>query len=369
MRTVMVKKTAFTVWTLICLLSSTRAQKNFSDTAQQLNKVMDLYGAQDPGAQVLVARGNQILFESVRGLAHLEHGIAWTTATKSEAGSVSKQFTAAAILLLEKRGQLKLSDRLSQYFPELPSWGKEISIQHLLHHTSGLKDWGSITDLAGWPRGTIALNNLDVLDIIARQPNLNNAPGAEFIYSNSNYNLMALLVERVSGQSLAQFTAKELFQPAGMTATTWRDDQNRVVPNRATAYSKTGSAYVTNMPNESAYGNGGLLTTCQDLLRWTRYYLVEQKPLGEKPLERQLLNNGTYQQYAMGLFVDTLLGQYRISHSGATAGYRANLEFYPNLDLTIVWLSNNATGSFGTIPAGLREVFLGKATTSTPTQA
>ncbi|MBR2647615.1 MAG: beta-lactamase family protein [Sediminibacterium sp.] len=341
-----------------------------NDTLEILHKIMSSYTDNIPGAQVSITRNNKIIFESAKGLANLEYNAPLTLQSKLEAGSVSKQFTAAAILLLSQEGKLSLQDDIRKYFPEIPDYGHTITVSHLLHHTSGLKDWGSIAEIAGWPRGTKAYSNEDVLVIIAAQKTLNNIPGDEFIYSNSNYNLQALIVKRITGLELSAFTKKYIFIPAGMTNTEWRDDYTRVVPNRATAYSKYGAIYATNMPNENAYGNGGLITTTEDLLKWNNFYTNNK--LGTAPLFQQQislvpLNNGGYNNYAVGLFIDSINGIPRISHSGATAGYRANLDYFPTLNLNIAWLSNNADGSFSGIPRQLEEVFTGKPSTKTTT--
>jgi CubicO group peptidase (beta-lactamase class C family) len=346
-----------------------RAQLS-NDTLELLHKIMNSYADNIPGAQVSITRNNKIIFESAKGLANLEYNAPLTLQSRLEAGSVSKQFTAAAILLLAQEGKLSLQDDIRKYFPEIPDYGHTITISHLLHHTSGLKDWGSIAEIAGWPRGTKAYSNEDVLSIIAAQKTLNNIPGDEFIYSNSNYNLQALIVKRITGLELAAFTKKYIFIPAGMTNTEWRDDYTRVVPNRATAYSKYGAVYATNMPNENAYGNGGLITTTEDLLKWNSFYTNNK--LGTAPLFQQQislvpLNNGGYNNYAVGLFIDSINSVPRISHSGATAGYRANLDYFPTLNLSIAWLSNNADGSFSSIPKQLAEVFTGKPTTKSVT--
>jgi CubicO group peptidase (beta-lactamase class C family) len=344
------------------LLLSLQAQLS-SDTLELLNKVMNRYTDNIPGAQVSIARNGKTIYESARGLANLEYKVQLTLQSKLEAGSVSKQFTSAAILLLEQEGKLSLQDDIRKYFPEIPDYGYTITINHLLHHTSGLKDWGAIAEIAGWPRGSKAYTNEDVLAIIAAQKTLNNIPGDEYIYSNSNFNLQALIVKRITGLELAPFTKKYIFIPAGMTNTEWRDDYTRIVIGRATAYSKYGAVYATNMPNENAYGNGGLITTTEDLLKWNDFYLNNKlgtAPLLQKQITLLPLNNGGYNNYAVGLFIDSVNGFSRITHSGATAGYRANLDYYPTLQLSIAWLSNNADGSFSDIPRQLSEVFIGK---------
>ncbi len=250
-----------------------------------------------------------------------------------------------------------------KYLPEIPNYGQVITIRHLLNHTSGLKDWGSIADLAGWPRGTKAYTNDDALQIISQQKTLNNKPGDEFIYSNSNYNLQAIIVQRVSGMSLADFSKKYIFEPAGMKNTEWRDDYRRVVPNRAIAYNKSGSSYLTNMPNEYVYGNGGLLTTAEDLLTWNNYYLTGKLGLPsllQKQLALNPFNNGKKNVYASGLFVDSLNGWAVIRHDGATAGYRSNLEYFPQLQLSIAWLSNTSQPDMSNVTSVVRNLLVKK---------
>ncbi len=189
-----------------------------------------------PGCAVAAARKGERIATRGFGMADLEHGTAITPDSVFEAGSVSKQFTAAAILTLAEGGKLALTDDVRKYLPELPDYGTSITIDHLLSHTSGLRDWGAVAMLKGWERSTRAYTNDDALRIIARQKALNYKPGAEYSYTNSGYNLMAAIVGRVSGQSLAAFSKARLFAPLGMSHTSWRDDFRRVVKDHAIAY-------------------------------------------------------------------------------------------------------------------------------------
>jgi hypothetical protein len=227
----------------------------------------------------------------------------------------------------------------------LPDYGTPILLRQMMRHTSGLKDWGSVMDIAGWPRSTKTYSNDDALLVIARQKTLNYIPGAEYIYSNSNYNLFAIIVERVSGMSLAEFTRIHIFEPAGMKHTEWRNNFKKLVPNRAIAYDKSGDTYLTEMPNEYVYGNGGLLTTVEDLLKWNEYYLngkFGSPSLLPKQLMTYPFNNGQMNPYGAGLVVNSVRGWKSISHTGATASYRASLEYFPELGLSIAWLSNTS---------------------------
>lgn len=334
-------------YSFVCLMFtclSAFAQSR-QDTIQQIEKIFSRYQSQNPGCQLSVSKNGEIIFSKAWGVADLEHNITLSTHSLIEAGSVSKQFTAAAVLLLEQQGKLSQEDDIRKYIPELPVYGTVIKVKHLIHHTSGLKDWGTIAELTGWERGTKTYRNEDALEICSRQKTLNNVPGAEFVYSNSNYNLMAILVQRTSGMSLAEYTQKYIFIPAGMTHTQWRDNFKRVVKDRAIAYQKTSSAYETNMPNEYVYGNGGLLTTTEDLLKWNDFYLsgkLGSPSLLAKQIALDKFNNGQPNFYGAGLNIQTVGGIDVIRHSGATASYRSYLAHYPQLKVSIAWLSNTS---------------------------
>jgi len=201
-------------------------------------------------------------------MADLEHDVPIGEETIFEAGSVSKQFTAAAVVLLARAGKLSLDDPVRKYVPELPDFGVPLTIRQLLHHTSGLRDWGNLVALAGWPRTTRVHTHAHVLDVLSRQRTLNFPPGTRWSYTNSGYNLAAIIVSRVSGTSFMEFTKTAIFDPLGMKDTSWRDDYTRIVKRRANAYTQRQGAFALSMPFENVYGNGGLLTTIGDLLKW-----------------------------------------------------------------------------------------------------
>ncbi|MBN9296124.1 MAG: serine hydrolase [Filimonas sp.] len=315
------------------------------EQTKRIDEIFARYEAANPGCQFSISKNDEIIYSKVWGKADLENDVPLTTSSLIEAGSVSKQFTAAAILLLEQQGKLSLEDDIRKYLPEIKDYSTVIRIKHLIHHTSGLKDWGSVAGLTGWPRGTKAYNNNDALEIISHQKTLNNIPGEEFIYSNSNYNLLAIIVQRTSGISLAEFTTQYIFIPAGMTHTQWRDNYKRVVPNRSVAYEKKSTGYETDMPNEDVYGNGGLLTTTEDLLKWNSFYFSGKfgnPSLVSKQIALDAFNNGVTNYYGAGLFIQTQNGHKVIRHSGATGSYRCYLAYYPEQKLSIAWLSNTS---------------------------
>lgn len=330
---------------LICItLFSCRAlAQNWHDTKKSIDSLFSKYTSSKPGGQLAISKHGKLIYSNAWGLSDIENDIQFTTTTLTEAGSISKQFVAAAVLILQQQGKLSLSDDVRLYIPELPDYHHKITIEHLIHHTSGIREWSSLAALSGWPRTTKAYRNSDVLDFICMQKQLNNIPGTEFIYSNSNYILLTEIVERISGKSLDEFTRAHIFLPAGMKKTLWRDNYRKVVKDRAIAYSGRDSTYLLDMPNESVYGPGGLLTTSEDLLKWNDFFL-SGKLGGDELLKKQLeivdINTGAISNYGAGLFIEKVRGQKKIYHTGQTAGYTGVLESFPDIGLSIAWLSN-----------------------------
>ncbi len=301
-------------------------------------------GPQVPGCAVDVRRGNELLLSRGWGLSELEHGASITPTTVFEAGSVSKQFTAAAVLLLAERGLLSLDDTLQRWLPEMPTYAAPITLRHLMLHTSGLRDWGAVAQLEGWPRGTRDHRQEHALTIATRQRGLNHETGAAFSYTNTGYNLLAIIVNRVSGVSLAEFTRREFFAPLGMTATSWRDDPARLVRGRAQAYSPDGTgAWRLDMPFEHVHGNGGLLTTVGDLQIWTDAIArgrIGAPNVASRMQQEGVLRDGKGAGYGGGLYLGDVNGVRAVYHGGATAGYRAFVARFTESDVRVAMLCN-----------------------------
>ena len=275
-------------------------------------------------------------------MANLEYGVPLTRQSISESGSVAKQFTAAAVALLQLEGKLSLDDDIRKHLPEVPDFGTPITIRNILTMTSGLRDQWALLGLMGRGPGSEVHTHAEILDLVRRQRELNFAPGSEYLYSNTGYVLATMIVSRVSGMPFAQFTQERLFAPLGMTKTQWRDDYRRVVPGRATAYSYERNAWVQDMPFTMVHGNGGLLSSLDDLLRWNE--ALSGGLLGRPELTRLLetqmrLTDGRTISYALGLQVAPWTNGVReVSHSGATAGYRTFLARYPEARTSVaVW--------------------------------
>ena len=321
------------------------------------------YSSATPGCAVGIERDGQPVLERAYGAADLEHGVPNRVDTVFEAGSVTKQFTAASVLLLVQDSRLSLQDSVRKYIPELPEYAAAITVAELLGHTSGLRDWGGVEDIAGWPRGDRVYTMDDVLHIAALQKALNYKPGSAWSYTNTGYNLLAIIVERVSGKKLPAFSRERIFVPLGMTHTQWRDDFRRIVRDRAIAYSPVAGSYQQTMPFEDAIGNGGLLTTVGDLLIWNRS--LTQGTLGAfvtaELQRRSILNDGRAVDYARGLFIERYRGFAEVSHSGATAGYRAWLGRFPDQHLSIALLCNAADARTPTLAHAVADRFLAGA--------
>ncbi|CAN5775257.1 hypothetical protein BH23GEM11_BH23GEM11_18640 [soil metagenome] len=328
------------------------------------------------------------------GMAELEHGIANAPATIFEAGSVSKQFTAAAVILLELDGVLSVADDVRRWIPELPDYGalhggRGITLRHMMNHTSGLRDWGAVAAIGGWARGERSHTHDHVLEIAVRQEALNYPPGEAYSYSNTGYNLLAVVVERASGQSLADFSRERLFGPLGLADTQWRDDYRRIVPGRSGAYQWSGGSWVIDRPIEHVHGNGGLLTTVGDLLRWNRVlaaaggvegagaggldgagaggvgaeFTERAAELGgeaffRRMVEQALLTDGSTISYASGMVVETFENRPIINHTGATSGYRAYLALFPEDGLSVALLCNTGNANTGQLGGRVARVFL-----------
>jgi CubicO group peptidase (beta-lactamase class C family) len=295
-------------------------------------------------------------------MANLEHDVPITPATIFEGGSVSKQFTAAAIVLLAQDGKLSLDDDVRKYIPEVPDYGTTVRLQHLLNHTSGLRDWGSVMGIAGWPRTTRVYTHAHVLEVVNRQRALNFTPGREYSYSNTGYNLLAIVVQRVSGMALPEFTRRRLFEPLGMTHTSWRDDFTRIVKGRAIAYEpRAQNTFAQDMPFENVYGNSSLLTTVGDLLIWNENLRTGKVggPAFLQMMHKQgVLNSGRRIAYASGLTVGQFNGTPAVTHTGSTAGYRAYLARYPEKHMSVALLCNVGNANPGALGDAVASIFI-----------
>jgi len=337
------------------------AQPQRPSVQPEVDKMLARWNSSTPGCVVGADVMGHSVVRSAYGMADLENDLPMTLDTILEVGSVSKQFTAAAVLLLARDGRLSLEDPVRKYIPELPDFGSPITIRHLLQHTSGLRDWGSLTAIAGWPRGSRVHTHAHVLALVGAQRELNFAPGTRWSYSNTGYNLAAILVSRVSGMSFADFTKARIFDPLGMKDTSWRDDYTRIVKRRAIAYAERQGTFAMSMPFENVHGNGGLLTTVADLLKWNQNFarpIVGDAGFVAEMERRTKFNDGREHEYALGLYVDTYRGRREIDHSGGTAGYVAHLARYPDHQVSVAVMCNVGTANPTASAKAIADLFL-----------
>lgn len=357
---------------LVALLSVTSAVAQAPpDAADQVDDVFARWNSNtSAGCAIGVVQDGLVVLERAYGMADLEHGIPNTPETIFEGGSLSKQFTAAAVMLLVLDGKLSLDDDVRTYVPELPDYGHTITLRHLMTHTSGLRDWGSVASISGWGREQRSHDQDDVVDILSRQKALNFVPGHEYSYSNSGYNLLAIIVGRVSSMSFADFSMERIFEPLGLRHTQWRDDYRRIVPDRSTAYDATEDGWEINRPIENVHGNGGILTTVGDLGIWGQ--ALEDGRVGGPEFVRMMheqghLNDGSEIVYAAGLRVEPFAGVRSVTHTGSTAGYRAFRGTYPDQDLYVSMLCNASNAPTSGNGEAVARVYLGdEARSPTP---
>lgn len=313
-----------------------------------------------PGAAVAVVKGGKIIFKKGYGMAHLEYDIPIIPSTVFHIASVSKQFTVFAALLLVKQGKLSLDDDIRKYIPEVPDFGKTITLRHLATHTSGLRDQWNLLAMAGWRLDDV-ITKEHILKIVSRQKELNFNPGEEYVYCNTGFTLLAETVARVSGMSFAEFTQKNIFEPIQMKSTLFYDDHEKIVKNRAYSYYQDSTGYKKSVLSYANAGATSLLTTVEDLSLWAMNFSalkVGDTSIISKMNTLATLNNGKTFGGALGQFVGTYKGLNEISHGGADAGYRTFLTRFPDEDVSVIVFSNDGAFNSGGIAHKVADIFL-----------
>ncbi len=336
-------------------------------TKARVNKVFAEYDKSgSPGCALGVIRDGRILYRNGYGSANLDYRLPLTPNSIFDIGSTSKQFSAMSILLLEKDGKLNIDDDIRKYVPEIPQYAAgTITIQHLLNHTSGLRDYLALARLA-LKRADDFYTDDDVLAMIARQKELNFAPGSEYLYSNSGYFLLSTIVKRASGgKTLRQFAEERILKPLGMGATHFHDDHTEIVRNRATGYGRvaetTPPRIKINMSTLDMVGDGGIYTSIGDLAKWDQNFYTH-KVGGEAILTRMQtpskLSSGKEIAYGLGLVIEPYRGLPSISHGGSWAGFRAELLRFPSERFSVICLCNLATANPSRLARQVADIFL-----------
>jgi CubicO group peptidase (beta-lactamase class C family) len=348
------------------LLSSflVHAQTLTPNLTMKVDKVFQKWNRPDsPGCALGVYKNGQVIYKRGYGTANLNDDVPITPATVFHVASMSKQFTAASILLLVQQGKLSLDDDIHKYIPELPDFGERITLRHLLHHTSGLRDQWSLLGLAGWRYSQDLITDDDVMSVLVRQKALNFKPGEKYMYSNTGFTLLAIVVKRVSGMTLREFTTKNIFEPLGMTHTHFRDDHEEVIKHDALGYEQDGKdqPFRMNLTNFDTAGATSLHTTVEDLQLWDENFYhprVGGPVLIQQMLKRGKLNSGEQQDYASGLVVGTYKGLPTVDHGGADAGYRSDFMRFPEQHFSVAVLCNFADTDPGALVRQVADILL-----------
>ncbi len=348
------------------------AQKDAGELERKVGQVFAAYDKPDsPGCALGVVRDGEFVYKKGYGTASLELGVPITPESVFYMGSVSKQFTAASVVLAAEQGFLSLDDDIRKYVPEIPFYGKPITLREMLHHTSGFRDVLGLLLLAGRPFEDIHAT-AELLDLLSRQTALNYQPGEEFLYSNTNYFLMSVVIHRATGKTLTQFADENIFKPLGMTHTRFYEDHSVVIPGRIPAYEPLpgGGFRIDWSTNFDKVGDGGLLSSVDDLLLWDRNFYVNKLGKGTLLKEMQtqgVLNNGKQIEYALGLFISKYRGLPIVEHGGALFGYRTELLRFPQQKFSVITLCNVGTSNPGRLSYQVVDLYLDGQLSPEPT--
>ena len=309
-----------------------------------------------PGCALGIVKDGRLIYKRGYGMANLDHNVPITTTTVMDIMSMDKQFTAMSILLLSKRGKLSLDDEIHKYLPELPQYQRPITIRHLIHHTSGIRDFVHLTALAG-VRGNVEETEDNVLGWITRQKELNFKPGEEYLYSNSEYILLDLIVKRVSGKAMREFAEENIFKPLGMNNTRMQTDRTLVVKNRATGY----FLGINGGFSVAVTKRGAMDSTVEDLFLWDQNFYNNKLGGGPDLIREELstgmLNNGEKIDYAFGLRVGEYRGLRNIGHGGGGGGFHSAMFRYPEQKFSVMCLCNGEIEP-GVFTAQVTDIFL-----------
>ena len=335
-----------------------------ADTKARVDAIFAEYDRSDsPGCALGVYRDGRIEYARGYGMANLELGVANSPQTVLDIGSTGKQFTAFSIHLLARDGKLTLDDDIRKWIPEIPDYGKTVTIRHLLHHTGGLRDYIVLFDLQGVVEEDVSTRE-DTLAVLALQKAPNFAPGAEHLYSNTGYFLLGEIVRRASGKPLREFAQERIFGPLGMRHTQYNDSHGRIIPGRGTGYTKAeGGGFSIEMSDWEQIGDGAVQTTIEDLQRWDENFYsprVGDAALISAMLEPGVLNSGKKLQYASALYVGDYRGLPTVTHGGSWAGYRTQLMRFPKQHLSVACICNLAQANPSRLAEKVSEVYLGE---------
>lgn len=319
----------------------------FGASAQNIKEIdrifQDWNQKNHPGGVVMVTKGNEPIFKKSFGFANMQYNVSNDLETAFNIASVSKQFTGLGIALLVEQGKISADDNIKMHLPELPDFGDRIKIRHLLHHTSGLRSTPELFGIAGWREGD-AIYTEDVYNYLCKQKDLNFEPGEEFMYSNSNYVLLALIIQKVSGEEFSSWMNSNVFMPLNMKSTYVDALNEKTAGNTSTPYfEKEENVFICAENTGLEIGASNVYSTAPDLQKWLNQLKSPDKKWASAidfMLTTKALNSGTPNEYANGLFVDTYKGNKRIYHEGGILGYVSFCMYFPDEQLSVIVLCN-----------------------------
>ena len=373
MRAAIVAASAFAASFLLSNSASGQAYPRTELTAQ----VDELFAEWDtevsPGAAVGIFKDGRIVYAQGYGVANLDYGIPMAPHSVLRIGSISKQFIAMSIAILAEQGRLSFDDDMRTYLPEMPDYrGEPITIRHLLHHTSGIREYLTLVDLIGKPEGSVfGYTTRELVDLLSRQQNLNFDPGDQFSYTNSGYFLLAEIVTRVSGVKASFFARENIFEPLGMTHTRFYDDPDAIIRNQALGYSpRRDDGYRLDILRSDVIGDLGVITTVEDFLAWDNNFYENKLGAGAGDLiatmfTRGRTNAGDELSYALGLEFGSYRGLKTMGHGGSAVGYVAEFLQFPEQRLSVVILSNLSSFCPGRLARQVADLYLAEQFTET----
>lgn len=333
-----------------------------SDQQKAVDKIFSEWDHDDvPGCAIGIFKDGKVDYARGFGMANLEYDIPNDAQSVFRIGSTSKQFTSACIVLLAQAGKLELDNSLDQYFPAFPEYAKTITIRHLLNHTSGVRDYLTLSSLKGMGDDDY-YKDQDIMNWLIHQQDLNFQPGEEFMYSNSGYWLLGQIVGEVSGMNMAEFAKQEIFQPLGMDHTHFHNDHTQIVPHRASGYRPSqDEGFRISMTTLDMIGDGGIFTSIDDIKKWDDAFYASKvlnQDFWKTMTTNGNLNDGTEIDYAAGLFVDTYKGLKSIHHGGSFVGFRAELLRFPEQHFSVAVFANRADANPSRLAMQVADLYL-----------
>ena len=364
-RTIIIAGSVLVAWLLFSDSSSAQAYPRTELTIQVDELFAEWDGETSPGGVVGIFMDGRIIYSKGYGVANLDYDIPITPQSVLRIGSISKQFVAMCIAILAEQGKLSFDDDIRTYLPEMPDYGNQITIRHLLHHTSGIREYLALVNLIGKPEGSVfGYTTRELVELLSRQQKLNFEPGSQFSYTNSGYFLLAEIVTRVSGMKASAFAQENIFEPLSMTQTRFYDDPNAIIRNQAFGYSpKRDGGYRLDILRSDVIGDLGVITTVEDFLHWDNNFYENKLGAGTKNLITMMFTRGRTSSgedlsYALGLEFDSYRGLKTMGHGGSAVGYVAEFLQFPEQRFSVVILSNLSSFRPGRLARQVADLYL-----------